>query len=256
MWRFVSGRMGGPASWLLVGATLVLAGCGSASAPGAPGAPAALGSLGSPGSPGSPGRTVGTASSHGSVSARRDEASSNGSAPSRHGDGIPASLAAAARPIGAGPRFRPAVRGGRVPAPCTPTLGRRYGIHLELFAANRVVLVAPGIGVRRPWRSVGGRVTRARCYGALATIDPTGVVLIRPGSRVTVGGLFAAWGRSLGPRRILSFRSPGRVRAYVDGRPWTRTAPADIPLTRHAEIVLELGPYVPPHRSFTFPQGE
>jgi len=45
------------------------------------------------------------------------------------------------------------------------------------------------------------------------------------------------------------------VRAYVDGRRWTRTAPAAIPLTRHAEIVLELGPYVPPHRSFTFPPG-
>jgi hypothetical protein len=180
-----------------------------------------------------------------------------GSGAHRHAPaaGIPSSLAAAARPIGAGPRFHPTAR-GPVRGRCTPALGRRFGVHLELFAADRVVLLAPGIGVRRPWRSVGGRITRARCYGSPATIDPTGVVLIRPGSRGTVGDLFRAWGRLLGPRGILSFRSTGRVRAYVDGRPWTRTAPAAIPLTRHAEIVLELGPYVPPHRSFTFAHGE
>jgi hypothetical protein len=171
------------------------------------------------------------------------------------GDGIPASLAAAARPIGAGPRFRPPVRGAWVPGACLPAPGRRYGVHLELFAANRVVLLAPGIGVRRPWRSVGGRITRAACYGSLVTLDPTGVVFVRPGLRLTVGDVFAAWGRPLGAHRLLSFRSGGGVRAYVDGRRWTRTPPAEIPLTRHAEIVLELGPYVPPHRSFAFPPG-
>jgi len=174
----------------------------------------------------------------------------------RHaGRGIPPSLAAAARPIGAGPRFHPSIRG---PGPdrCLPTLHRRYGVHVELFAADRVVLVAPGIGVGRPWHLVGARIASARCYGSLVTLDPTGVVLVRPGSRDTVGELFRDWGRPLGARRLLSFRSGGRVRAYVDGRRWTRTAPAAIPLTRHAEIVLELGPYVPPHRSFTFPRGE
>jgi hypothetical protein len=90
----------------------------------------------------------------------------------------------------------------------------------------------------------------------VATIDPTGVVLVRPGARLTVGEVFAAWGWPLRARGLLSFRARGQVRAYVDGRRWTRTPPAAIPLTRHAEIVLELGPYVPPHRSFRFPQGE
>jgi len=28
-----------------------------------------------------------------------------------------------------------------------------------------------------------------------------------------------------------------------------------VPLTRHAEIVLEIGPYVPPHLSYAFPPG-
>ena len=86
-------------------------------------------------------------------------------------------------------------------------------------------------------------------------LDPTGVVLVRPGAQLTVGDVFGAWGCPLRDRQLLSFRAGSRVRAYVDGRRWTRTAPARIPLTRHAEIVLELGPYVPPHRSFTFPAG-
>ncbi len=182
--------------------------------------------------------------------------SGSGAVTAHRGDGVPASLVASARPIGAGPRFRPAARSGAMPGPCASTLGRRYGVHLELFAADRVVLVAPGIGARRPWRSVGGRITRARCYGALTTLDPTGVVLVRPGARLTVGDVFAAWGRPLRTSRMLSFRTHGRVRAYVDGRRWTQTAPSAIPLWRHAEIVLEVGPYVPPHRSFTFASGE
>ncbi len=182
--------------------------------------------------------------------------SGSGPATAQRGAAIPTSLTAAARPIGAGPRFRPPARAGRVPGRCSPMLGRRDGVHLELFAADRVVLLATGIGVKRPWRSLGGRITRARCYGALATVDPTGVVLVRPGSQLTVGDVFDAWGRRLRARQLLSFHSGGRVRAYVDGRRWTRTAPSAIPLTRHAEIVLELGPYVPPHRSFTFPAGD
>jgi len=28
-----------------------------------------------------------------------------------------------------------------------------------------------------------------------------------------------------------------------------------VPLTRHAEIVLEVGPHVPPHSSYMFPPG-
>jgi hypothetical protein len=180
----------------------------------------------------------------------------SGSVTARRGNGVPASLVASARPIGRGPRYRPSARSGSTPGRCGATLGPRYGVHLELFAADRVVLVAPGIGVRRPWRSVGARITHARCYGALATIDPTGVVLVRPDARLTVGDVFGAWGRPLRTSRMLSFRTHGRVRAYVDGRRWTRTAPAAIPLSRHAEIVLEIGPYVTPHRSFAFPKGE
>jgi hypothetical protein len=157
-----------------------------------------------------------------------------------------------ARPIGHGAAFHPPAR-GPVLGGCRPTPGRRTGTHLELFARDRVVLVASGIGVRGPLRHSGGRIVRARCYGSVMTLDPTGVIRVRAGTRATVGDVFAAWGRILAARRMLSFR--GRVRAYVDGRRWTRGAPAAIPLTRRAEIVLEVGPYVEPHRRYHFPPG-
>jgi hypothetical protein len=98
----------------------------------------------------------------------------------------------------------------------------------------------------------GGRITGARCYGDLATVEPTGVVLVRPGSRLTMADLFRAWGRPLGARRMLSFRGP--VSVFVNGRK-RPGPPGPVPLTRHAEIVLEVGPHVPPHPAYHFPPG-
>jgi len=158
-------------------------------------------------------------------------------------------LPAGARPVGPGPRFHPPLRPRRVPA-CRPGLGPRDGVHLELFARGMVVLFPAGIGTRPPRDVVSGRIARAACFGALVTIDPTGLVLLRPGTRATVGDVFAAWGRPLRARRTLGFR--GRLRAWVNGVPH-RGAPGAIPLRRHDEIVLEVGPYVPPHARYAFP---
>jgi hypothetical protein len=41
---------------------------------------------------------------------------------------------------------------------------------------------------------------------------------------------------------------------FVDGRRCPG-APQAVPLTRHAEIVLEVGPHVPPHPAYHFPPG-
>lgn len=164
---------------------------------------------------------------------------------------LPADLVAQARPIGRGARFHPPVT-GPVPGPCRPALGRRNGVHMEIFGADRVVLIAAGIGTRAPRHFRYGRLVSARCYGRLVTVDPTGLVLVRPGARLTVADLMRAWGQPLGRDRVAGFS--GRVRAFVDGRPWWG-APGTIPLRRHAEIVLETGPPVPPHRAYTFPAG-
>jgi hypothetical protein len=171
------------------------------------------------------------------------------------GSEIPRALLLRARPIGAGPRFHPAPTGG-VLGRCVRGLGPRSAVHVEVFAANRVVIVPAGIGVQLPFTLSAGRIVRAHCYGELVTLEPTGVVLVRTGARTALSDLFRAWGQPLSLRLLTSFAAPAgrRVTVFVDGQRW-RGAPGSVPLTSHAEIVLEIGPHVPPHTSFTFPPG-
>jgi hypothetical protein len=90
----------------------------------------------------------------------------------------------------------------------------------------------------------------------LVTLEPTGLVLVREGEAASLADLFQAWGQPLSERQLAGFSaSAGQsVRVFVDGRSW-RGPPGGVPLTRHAEIVLEVGPYVPPHHEYTFPPG-
>jgi hypothetical protein len=158
---------------------------------------------------------------------------------------------AGSRPLGVGPRFHPPTP-NRPVADCRRALGPRVGAHVELFAADRVVLFPAGIGTEPPRRDDAGRIRAARCYGPVVTLEPTGLVLVKPGEPRTLGDLFATWGKPLARDRAAGFR--GRVRSYVGGRPW-RGDPRAIPLRRHAVIVLEIGPYVPPHHHYAFPPG-
>jgi hypothetical protein len=177
---------------------------------------------------------------------------SRGGSPS---SGIPRALELQARPIGRGAEFDPPAT-GPVTGRCRRRRGLRRGVHIEVFAADRVVIVAEGIGVRRPWRFSAGRISSAGCYGDLVTLEPTGLVLVRPGVRLSLSDLFRAWGQPLSRRRLAAFRAPAgtRVAVFVDGRRW-RGTPASVPLAVHSEIVLEVGPYVPPHPSYAFPPG-
>jgi hypothetical protein len=102
-------------------------------------------------------------------------------------------------------------------------------VHVELFANRRVVLIPPQIG----------------CW----TNDPTGVVHFRRPS--TLGAFFRFWRQPLGPRRLLTFRGP--VQAFRNGRP-VRGDPAAIRLGDGDQLVLEIGGYVPPHRTYLFPR--
>ena len=124
--------------------------------------------------------------------------------------GLPAALVAQARPIGRGASFHPPAT-GPVIGRCRHRLGAR-GVHVELFAANRVVLVPAGIGTRPPRGFSAGRVSRARCYGDLVTLEPTGVVLVRPGARLLLSDLFRAWGQTLSPSRLASFPATAGTR--------------------------------------------
>jgi hypothetical protein len=150
-------------------------------------------------------------------------------------------------PIGVGPRYHPtaynaAVADGRPVGGlrCSRT-GATFAVHLELFAQRKVVIVPPGIG-----RGPKG------CRYPVSTAAPTGVVDVKRRGLV-LADLFRVWGRRLGSARLLSFRGP--VSVFVGGRRW-RGNPGDVPLTRHAQIVLETGGYVAPHPSYLFPKGD
>src|SRR4051812_49883886 len=98
---------------------------------------------------------------------------------------------------------------------------RRFGVHIELFAARRVMLVAPGVGVAPPRVRDGAYVRGGRCSYPLRTREPTGVVEVEATGRPkTLGDMFAVWGQPLSRRRMAGFR--GQARALVGGRPWPR----------------------------------
>jgi hypothetical protein len=150
-------------------------------------------------------------------------------------------------PIGPGPRYRPAatspavIAGRPVGRMQCRSGGRHFAVHVELFANRRVVVVPRGIGV-----------ARSGCRYPLSTSVPTGVVDVARERRYTLGDLFRVWGRRLTRSRLVSFRGP--VAVFVGGRRF-RGDPGAVPLTKHAEIVVELGRHLPPHVTYVFPKG-
>jgi hypothetical protein len=161
-------------------------------------------------------------------------------------DTVQPMLALTPTPIGVGPEYhpRPAVHATCKAAP----LRNGDRAHLELFANGRVVIVPAAIGLRGARQSLG-RVDTARCRARVWTLDPTGVVrFVGP---TTLGDVFGVWGRRLTRARLLTFS--GALRVYVNGVR-RREAPGTLVLHDRDEIVLEVGAYIPPHRSYRFPR--
>ena len=150
-------------------------------------------------------------------------------------------------PVGPAPQYTPPARPVAVVAGA-PIGQLRCGagdqtfrIHLELFVERKVMIVPAGIGV-----------SDKRCRYPVSTDGPDGVVRVTPG--LHLAAVFRVWGMQLGPSRIGSFTSHTPLRAYVGGKLVHGNAGA-IRLTPHAQIVLELGGYVPPHPFFLFAGG-
>jgi hypothetical protein len=165
--------------------------------------------------------------------------------------------------FGHGPEYRFAPSGAAATAArpiaglhCRRGTSVRSGVHLEVFANRRVVVIPAGIGVAPPRVRRGAYVTGGRCRYPARTLEPTGVIEVERGSKLALGSFFDLWGQPLSRERLLGFRaSPGRrVAAFVDGRPW-RGDPRAIPLRPHAQIVLEVGGHFPPNKSYVFPPG-
>ena len=168
---------------------------------------------------------------------------------------------ASSRRVGRGAGFRPSARGSRGDRGA-PIDGMRCArersvgsfAHVEIFIADRVVIVPAGIGLAPPIRQRGPHLLIGRCAYPLRTVDPTGLVLLRADRSYTLGELFAVWEQPLGWSVVAGFHASAhdRVRVFVDGRLW-RGGPADVPLAPHSQVTIELGPYVPPHSSYLFP---
>jgi hypothetical protein len=137
---------------------------------------------------------------------------------------------------------------------CERQSERRFGVHLEVFAHRQVVIVPAGIGVARPSRRYFARVIPGGCTYAVRTLDPTGVLEVRAGARLTLGDVFRLWNQPLGLHRLAGFRTRGSVLAFVGGKR-RYGDPSSIPLTRHAQIVLEIAGYVAPHPRYLFSGG-
>jgi hypothetical protein len=152
------------------------------------------------------------------------------------------------RPIGVGPAFRLPALGARARRAlpvgalrCTTgPLAGPIVAHLEIFAHRETLIIPPGVG------TVAGR-----CRYPLRTRDPTGLITAsRPG--LTLKDLFAIWGQAFSQGRFASFHGP--ILAFVDGRR-VRDNIGDISIRHHAQIVLEVSGYVPPHAHYVFPRS-
>jgi hypothetical protein len=113
-----------------------------------------------------------------------------------------------------------------------------------------VLPVPAGIGVAPPQHRSGAYVRGGACSYPVRTFEPTGVVVVDAAHPLSLRELFAVWGQPLSRGRLTGFR--GAVVAYLNGRRWPGAAAA-IPLHCHAEIVLEVGPHLPP--AYRFPPG-
>lgn len=156
------------------------------------------------------------------------------------------------RPHGRSVREARAVAGLR----CSDEEPDRFGVHLEVFANEIDMVIPAGIGVAPPVERDGAYVRGGRCFYPARTMEPTGVIEVEEGRRLTLGQFFDLWGQPLSRKRLVGFRAKkGRtVTAFVNGRRW-RGDPRAIPLDRHAAIALQVGGHFPAPARYVFPPG-
>jgi hypothetical protein len=131
-------------------------------------------------------------------------------------------------------------------------------VHLAIFFDGQEQLVPFGVGVGQPWvvtDSARGPFARdGSCFYWLHTHTGDGVVHIESPvrRRFTLGEFFAIWQEPLSATQVGPATGP--VIVYVNG---TRddTDPAEITLTSHARIQLDVGQDVPPY-PFDFAPGD
>jgi hypothetical protein len=120
---------------------------------------------------------------------------------------------------------------------CDAQEGQRIHIHqhLAIFDHGKPVTIPQYIGI--PLAS--------RCIYWLHTHTPDGIIHVEaPSDRsFTLGDFFAVWQQALDKRRAASaqLKKNEAMRVWLNGKSYSGD-PAKIPLTAHADIVIQVGP--------------
>jgi hypothetical protein len=120
---------------------------------------------------------------------------------------------------------------------CDAQEGQRIHIHqhLAIYDHGRTVVIPQYIGIPQA----------ARCIYWLHTHTPDGIIHVEaPMDRsFTLGDFFAVWGQPLDRKHAVSVAAKRRdsIRVWLNGTRYTGD-PAKIPLTAHADIVIQVGP--------------
>jgi hypothetical protein len=129
--------------------------------------------------------------------------------------------------------------------------------HLTIFVNGAARQVPAGIGIpgaQGQNTPTGTFISSGTCFYWLHTHAADGIIHIEsPVQRTyTLGEFFNEWGQPLSAHQVGP--ASGKVTALYNGRVYLGN-PADIPLTKHAQIQLEVGsPLVAPEK-ITFPNG-
>lgn len=129
--------------------------------------------------------------------------------------------------------------------------------HLTILVNGKTRQVPAGIGIPGAVAGqtpAGPFIGSGTCFYWLHTHAPDGVIHIEsPVQRTyTLGDFFDEWGQPLGPDR--AGPAKGHVTALCNGQVWIGN-PRDIPLTRHAQIQLEVGTPLTAPEKITFTNG-
>jgi len=129
---------------------------------------------------------------------------------------------------------------------CDAQEGQRIHIHqhLAIYDHGKAVLIPQFIGIPQA----------ARCIYWLHTHTPDGIIHVEaPMDRsFTLGDFFAVWGQPLDWTHAASATAKTRsaMHVFVNGVRHNGD-PAKIPLTAHADIVIQIGPPFPKPVAFT-----
>jgi hypothetical protein len=131
-------------------------------------------------------------------------------------------------------------------------------VHLAIFFDGVEQSIPFGVGIGQPWQvsdsDQGPFVDDGSCFYWIHTHTEDGVIHIESPVRrsFTLGDFFAVWQEPLSASQVGP--QQGQVITYVNGQR-DSTNPADIRLTSHQRIQLDVGTDVPPY-SFDFPPGD